>query len=163
MYNPTLNSLLNLHLHFYSPRLRIHLVFNNTRIIRYNKQTNQFNLMPKRIKLPQLKINLILIHHIIIRNRHNLIRRRFQIMVGVLRIIQAQAFKATKLINIPILNKILKNMLGRSLLLIKENDIIAKFSCVYLIIFLSFIFYLFYIFGSSLIFNKKINIFNFIN
>ena len=84
-------------------------------------------------------------------------------MVGVLRIIQAQAFKATKLINIPILNKILKNMLGRSLLLIKENDIIAKFSCVYLIIFLSFNFYLFYIFGSSLIFNKKINIFNFIN
>ena len=31
-------------------------------------------------------------------------------MVGVLRITQAQAFKATKLINIPILNKILKNM-----------------------------------------------------
>jgi len=87
--------------------------------------------MLQRIKLPLLKINLILIHHIIIRNRHNLIKRKFLIMVGVLRITQAQAFKATKLINIPILNKILKNMLGRSLLLIKENDIIAKFSCVY--------------------------------
>ena len=110
LYNPTLNSLIYLHLHFYSLRLRIHLVFNNTRIIRYNKQTNQFNWMLQRIKLPLLKINLILIHHIIIRNRHNLIRRKFLIMVGVLRITQAQAFKATKLINIPILNKILKNM-----------------------------------------------------
>ena len=155
MYNPTLNSLLNLHLHFYSPRLRIHLVFNNTRIIRYNKQTNQFNLMLKRIKLPQLKINLILIHHIIIRNRHNLIRIRFQIMVGVLRITQAQAFIATKLINIPILNKILKNMLGRSLLLIKENDIIAKFSCVYIIIFYHLFFIYFIYLGHPLFLIKK--------